>query len=169
MSTAPKLAQRLANPGSFHVEQQQRLAQDTARKVNSYADMLNAMVNRGYVALAADVTLATSATYATLLTANITTVLAGGFLIITWSASGDQITSAGTVLLRVTVDGVLVKGCATTIPLTFSWNASQVLRVPVARGPHVVKLTWRTNVSSVRILAATAPESHAHMLVQEAA
>lgn len=168
MSTAPKLAQRLANPGSFAVEQQQRLAQDTARKVNSFADMLNAMVNRSYIALATDTGNVAAAAYATLLTAPITTVLATGFLIITFSASGLQNTSGGTLFFQVLVDGVVRKGCYTTQEAGFSFNASMVIRVAVTRGAHVVLLQGKTNAGSYRINAATVNEEHADMLAQEA-
>lgn len=170
MSTAPKLAQRLANPGSFAVEQQQRLAQDTARKVNSYADMLNAMVNRAYVALTTDVTLATAASYATLLTANITTVLATGFLIVTFSTSAVKITTIGNMNFRVVVDGVAIKGAYSTAQvINTAMCAAMVVRVPVTRGAHVVQLQWITNSNSARINAASIFEEHANMLVQEAA
>lgn len=168
MSTAPKLAQRLANPGSFPAEQAQRLAQDTARKVNSYADMLNALVNRSYVALATDTGNVAAAAYATLLTANITTVLATGYLIVTFSASGIQNTGSGTLFFQVLVDGVVRKGVYTTQEAGFSFNAAMVLRVPVTRGAHVVVLQGKTNNASYRINAATTNEEHASLLVQEA-
>ncbi len=108
--------------------------------------------------------------YTTLLTANITTVLATGYLVITCSASGIQITNPGTVFLEVLVDGVVAKGCFTSIPTAgFSFNLSMMVRVAVTRGPHVVLLKWKPNVSSAHINAATVVEEHAHMLVQEAA
>lgn len=168
MSTAPKLAQRLANPGSFHVEQQQRLAQDTARKVNTQADVLNALINRSYAALATDFTQASTATYATLLTANITTVLARGYLVITFSASGQQITNASVDVFQVAVDGAAVKGCYTSTPLNGVFAVGMVVRVPVARGAHVVTLQTKVNSNSLTIHAASVNEEHAHMLVQEA-
>lgn len=169
MSTAPKLAQRLANPGSFATEQQQRLAQDTARKVNSFSNMLNAMVNRSYSALATDTGNVAAAAYATLLTAPITTVLVTGFLVVTFSVSGIQNVGAGaTLFFQVLVDGVVRKGCYTTASAGFSFNASMVVRVPVTRGAHVVLLQGKTNAGSYHISAATVNEEHAHMLAQEA-
>ncbi len=169
MTTASKLAVRRVHTGDFKVDQQQRLAQQAAQKSNTHAEMLGALLNRSYTALAADITLATSASYATLLTANITTLLNSGYLIITWTASGDQITGAGTAFFTVVVDGVTIKGLYNTIPLNFSWNSAMVIRVPVTRGSHVVLLKWKTNVSSVRIRPVTTVENHATMLVQEAA
>lgn len=170
MSTAPKLAQRLANPGSFATEQQQRLAQDTARKVNSFSDMLNAMVNRSYVALATDATLAGSAlVFTTLLTSSITTVLASGFLIITFTASGTHALGGATTYFRVTVDGVTARGAYVTVSAAgYAFTAAIMVRVPVTRGAHAVLAQWSTDNNSSRIRPATNVSEHAGMLVQEA-
>ncbi len=166
MSTATKLAQRMQH-SDFAGQQQQRLAQDTARKVNSFNDTLAALTNRAYATLTTDVTNAV-ATYATLLTANITTVLASGFLIITISASGGKITNAGTPAFQVVVDGVATKACRTSVPLNFSFNVAMTVRVAVTRGAHIVLLQWKTDSASAVISAATVVENHAHLLVQEA-
>ncbi len=170
MSTASKLAPRLANPGSFHVEQQQRLAQDTARKVNSFADTLSALTNRSYVALATDTGNVAAGAYANLVTASITTVLTTGYLVITFSASGIQNASAASLFFQVLVDGVAVKGLFTTVPSAgYSFNVAMVVRRAVMKGAHTVAVQWKTNLNSARINAASVNEEHANLLVQEAA
>ena len=167
MSTATKLAQRVVHTGTFVGAQQQKLAQDAARKVNSHADMLNALVNRSYTALATDSTTA-SATYATLLTANITTWLATGYLLITFTASGAQITNAAIPEFQITVDGVATKGCYQSAAINAAFSVAIVIRVAVTRGAHVVLLQWKTTNATTRISAATINEEHAAILVQEA-
>ncbi len=170
MSTAPKLAQRRQHTGEFGVDQQQRLAQDTARKVNSQADTLSALTNRSYATLAANTTLATSASYATLLTANITTVLATGYLLVHFTASGIHTNGGATVYFQVTVDGVATRGSYVTVPTAnYAWSQAIVARVAVTRGGHAVLLQWRTDNNSARINAATVVTEHADLLVQEAA
>lgn len=169
VATTGKLAQRLQHTGVFAQDQAQRLAQDTARKSNAHVDMLAVLTNRAYTALAADVIIGAAA-YAPLLTANITTTLAAGFLIITWSVSTVHPTAIATTYLQVVVDGVVIKGAYWTAPTAaYAGCLSMVVRVPVTRGAHVVQLQWKTDGASARISAKTINEEHAHMLVQEAA
>lgn len=169
MSTIGKLAVRRVHTGEFKVDQQQRLAQQAAQKLNSQADMLNAMLNRGYGALAVDTTLATSASYATLATATITTVLASGYLLITATASGVQLTNAAVDQFQITVDGVVIKGCYQSSAINGGFSVALVVRVAVTRGLHTVLWQAKCTSSSLRVNAATVNDEHAHVLVQEAA
>ena len=168
MSTATKLAQRTVHTGTFQGGQAQKLAQDTARKANTLAEQVAALQNRAYAALTTDST-APLFTYATLLTANITTVLATGYLIVTFTASGAHITNPGQTYFQVLVDNVIKKGIGVTMTTGGSWSASIVLRTVVTRGPHVVLVQWNSDAASGRINAASTVEEHAHLLVQEAA
>jgi len=169
LSGIGKLAVRRVHTGDFKVDQQQRLAQAAAVVTNSHRDMLLALVNRSYVELTTDFTQAGTATYATLLTANITTVLATGYIITTFSVSGVQLTNASAEVFQVTVDGVATKGCYQSTILNGAFSAAMVIRTAVTRGPHVVRLQSKVNNNTMRISAATVNEEHAHMLVQEAA
>jgi hypothetical protein len=169
VSTAVKLAQRRQHTGVFGADQAQRLAQDAARQVNSHTDMLNALLNRSFTALTTDTGTIAAGAYATLLTANITTVLASGYLLITFTASGVEVTTLGTASFQILVDGVVRKGAYTTVGAGSAFTAAIVIRVPVTRGAHVVLAQWKTSVANARINAATVNEEHAAMLVQEAA
>jgi hypothetical protein len=169
LSGIGKLAIRRTHTGDYKVDQQQRLAQAAAVVTNSHRDMLNALVNRAYAELATDTGTLNVAAYTTLLTANITTVLATGYLLITVSSSGAQVTNAATVYLQVTVDGVVKRACYATVNVAWSWSLAMVVRVPVTRGPHVVTTQWKSNQPSVHINPLTVNGEHASLLVQEAA
>ncbi len=164
-----KLAYRL-EPSSFAGNQAQRLGQQAAAQSNSLVDLARALNNHQYVPLATDQTLAVSAAYATLLEANINTILARGNLLITFTASAVHITNIATIYFQVVVDNVIRKGTYVTYQVVpTALNASMVILVPVVRGAHNVKLQWKTDNNSARINALTVVEEHAHLLVQEAA
>ncbi len=165
MST--KLPIGRTHTGSFTGDNAQRQAQVASIKANEHVDAIAVLNNRSYVALATDNTFAAAA-YATLLTASITTLLARGFIIVTFSASGVQITNVASDEFQIVVDGVVVKGCYVSNAVNFAFVASMVVRVPVVRGPHTVKLQVKCTANSLRINAKTINEEHAHMLVQEA-
>lgn len=129
---------------------------------------LVALENRAYVALATDNTI-TAAAYATLLTANITTVLTGGYLVITFSASGRKTTGIGSAYFQILVDGIVAKACYSGWGINFPFNSGMVVRVAVKKGAHTVLVQWKTDVNSLQINAASVVEEHAHLLVQEAA
>ena len=153
--------------GSFQSQQAQVLAQNGVRKTNEHVDVLRVLNNRAYAALVADTTIGIAA-YATLLSARITTLLANGFLIITFSASSVHITNLATTRFQILVDGVVTKGCYVTYPVAgYAASVSMIIRVPVRRGGHVVDVQWKTDNTSARINATSVVEEHAHLLVQE--
>ena len=143
--------------------------QNNVRDLIAYVRSLLWMTRRTYVALGTDTGNVAAAAYATLLTTTLTTSLARSFLIIHLSASGIQITNAGTVFFQVLVDGAIVKGCYTTVPATYSFGASMVVRIPVTQGLHTVILQWKTNVNSAHINALSTTEEHAAMSIHEEA
>ncbi len=149
--------------------------QDNVRDLIEYirglraTERLATLESRAYAALAADTTILAAA-YATLLTARITTVLASGYLVITFSACALKTTAAGYVSFQIVLDGAVVKGAYVTTPAAGTgFNVSMVVRAPVKKGAHVVLLQWKTSTSAAQINAATVVEEHAHLLVQEAA
>ncbi len=152
--------------GTFSGGQMQAQARVATQKVNGHADILAALTNYAYVPLKTDATTA-SATSSTLLTANITTVLESGFLLVTFTASGGHPTNLGTAYFVVVVDGVVTKGCYTTVPAASAWSAAIMIRVAVTRGAHTVLVKWATDSATLRISAATVATEHAHLLVQE--
>ena len=157
----------MQHTGTFAGQQQQRLAQDAARRLNSIGDVITALTNRGYAALATDVVATTS--YVTLLSSAITTVLSSGYLVITFSASCVHTTNAATIYFQLLVDNVVKKGAYTTFFAAATGACvAMVLRVPVTKGPHVVALQWKSDNVTGRINAATVNEEHAHMLIEEA-
>lgn len=169
---APKLALRLQHTGAFARDQEQRLAQQAAAKTNLHVDTLAVLANRGYIALAADTTLAGSAgVYTTLLSASVTTTLKNGFLIVTFTASGTHPTTANsTVYFKLFVDGVFVRGAYVTTGIAAAAFAAPILaRVPVTAGSHVVRIDWSTDNNSARINANSNVNEHAALLAQEAA
>ncbi len=143
--------------------------QSNVRELIAYVRSLAWLTRRAYVALGTDTGNVAAAAYATLLTTTITTAIERSFLIIAFSASGTQITNAGTVFFQVLVDNDVVKGCYTTIPTNYSFSASMVVRIPVTRGLHSVLLQWKTNVSSAHINALSTTEEHASMSIHEEA
>ncbi len=163
-----KLGYRREHDGSFASDQQQRLAQQGASRVNTILDMIAVLQNRAYAALAIDTTIGVAA-YATLLTAAITSLLKNSFLIITVTVSGVKPATTGNVNFRVTVDGVAVRGtwCEATAGLRFALPL--LVRTPVVQGLHVVNVQWLTNAGSARVFPATNIEEHASLLVQESA
>lgn len=155
--------------GTFQEQQAQLLAQQGASKTNQHVDTLRVLNNRKYIPLATDTGNVAAAAYADLLVADITTFLDNGFIIISFSASGIQVTNPGTAFFQLLVDGVVAKGMYTTVPTAgFSFNAAMLIRVAVKKGSHRVKVQWKTNVNSIHINAKTVVEEHAHLLVQEA-
>jgi hypothetical protein len=119
-----------------------------------------------YAALATDAT-TTSATYVTLLTTQITTLLERGYLLITMTASGAQITSNAVNRMRVVVNGVALKGTYSVTTANQTWCLALVVRVAVTRGTHTVLLQWNTDAGTMRISGLTLPEEHAHLVVEE--
>lgn len=164
---ARKVAFRAEHTGNAGQDRAQRLAQQTATAHEQTKNVVAALMNHAYATLVTDTTIATAA-YATLLTATITTVLPTGHLVLSFSASGGKTTGAGTAFFELFVDGVLVKGCYVQVPLNVAFATSMVARAAVSKGTHTVLLKWRTDVSSLRINAASIGEEHAHLLVQEA-
>ena len=165
---AAKVAIQRTHTGSYVADTAQRQAQVATVKTNAHVDTIAVLNNRVYVALATDTGNVAAAAYVTLLTASITTLLERGFLIITFSASGAQAGGAGTNFFQIVVDGTVVKGLYETVANTFSFNVAMVVRVAVVRGPHTIKLQWKTNVGTHNVNAKTTNEEHAHMLIQEA-
>jgi hypothetical protein len=179
MASLPKAIAFRAEPtGHAGADRAQRMAQDVGRaheQTKAYVKALvdstiAALANQAYAALAVDTNLATSASYLVMLTANITTVLASGHLVISFSASGLKLAALGSNFFEIVVDGVVMKGCYHTTPAAaYAWSIGMMVRVPVTAGLHVVQLQWRTDSNSSRVNAASIPEEHMHLLAQEAA
>lgn len=168
---AAKVAQQRTHTGSFTGDQAQRQAQIATVKTNAHVDAIAVLNNRAYVALTVDSTLAGSAgVYTTLLTTSLTTLLATGFVIVTFTASCTHNNAGATTYFKVFVDGVAVRGCYATVTAGGEAFCEAILiRVPVTKGTHVVLLKWSTDNNTVRINAKTSANEHAAMLVQEAA
>lgn len=168
MPTLPgKVALRREQTGDVSRDRAQALAQRVATAHEQTKDIVAALMNQAYEALAADKNINIAA-YATLLTASITTVLASGHLVVTLTASGVEVASAGTIFFQVLVDGVIAKGVWSTVAAGAAFSVSLVVRVAVSRGPHAVVVQWKTSVNNARINASTSVEEHAHLLLQEA-
>ncbi len=127
------------------------------------------MQRRVFASLATDTGNVAAAEYATVASANLTTALERGYIVIHASASGIQNTSAGTNFIQVVVDGAAVKGAYTTVTATWSWNLSLVARVAVTKGQHAIALQWKTNNATASISAKTANEDHAAFFAHEEA
>ncbi len=140
--------------------------QNNVRGLIEYVKSILWVTRRAYAALATDSTTA-SATYATLLTATITTLAARSFLVISFTASGAHITNAATTLFRVTVDGTVIKGCYTTVAANYAFSAAIVVRTPVVVGMHTVLVQWSTDNATARISAATVVTEHAAVSIHE--
>ncbi len=169
MST--KLPIGRTHTGSFTGDSAQRQAQVSAIKTNAHVDAIAVLNNRAYATLAIDVTLASVVTYATLVTASLTSLLSNGFLIVTFTSSCTHTAGGATTYFRVVVDGAVQPGgfYVTAANAGDAFSAAIVVRVPVVRGPHRVDLQWRTDNNSSRIRPKTNISEHANMLVQEAA
>lgn len=170
--TARKIAYRREHTGTFAGDQQQRSAQKAGFELNAKEKRLQVLENRAYVQLAANQTLAGSAgVYTTLLTTTITTLLASGFLILTFTASGTHPTTANaTTYFKLLVDGAYVQGAYVTNGIAnAAWTAAIVVRAAVTKGAHTVTLQWSTDNNSARIAPLTSTNEHADLLVQEAA
>ena len=141
--------------------------QGNVRDVIAYLRSLVWLANRAYAALATDTGTIAAGAYATLLIANITTTLVKSFLLVSFTASGVQVTTLGTAFFQVLVDGAVVKGTYTTVAAGSAFAASMVVRVPVSKGAHSVALQWKTSVANARINASTVVEEHAHLYVEE--
>jgi hypothetical protein len=123
---------------------------------------------RAYVALGTDAT-TTSATYVTLLETTITTVLERGYLLMTMTASGAQITNNAVNRMRFVLDGVPQKGCYTVTTANQTWSMALIVRASVVRGSHTVLLQWNTDAGTMRISGLSLPEEHASVHLQEEA
>lgn len=164
-----KVAVRQEFTGVVAQDRAQRMAQQVGQAHELTKAVVAALANSTFERLTTDVTIATSASYATLLTATIDTTLPSSELAIFFTASGQKITNNGSALFRVLVDGVAARGVITTCgAVTSSWAIALVDQVAVTKGPHTVLLQWRTDTSSLRILAATTAEHHACLRVHEA-
>ncbi len=108
-----------------------------------------------------------SGTYATILTANVTTTLASSYLDISFTASGAHITNAATTFFPVLVDGVPVKGTQSKVPANYGWSAAYRSRAAVAAGAHTVVVQWKTDNATARINASSLVEEHGHLHVRE--
>lgn len=169
-SLSKKVAVRLEYTGQAAQDRAQRMAQQVGQAHEATKSVVEALANHTFTRLSTDNTLATSATYATLLTTTITTKLSSGNILITATASGQKITAVGTAYFRLLVDNVAAKGVYTTSQaVPNAWSISIVHRVAATRGAHTVALQWRTDSNSLRINASSVTEEHASLLVQEVA
>ncbi len=143
--------------------------QNMVRTLVEYLRGLLWLESNAYVALKTDISTA-SATYATILTASITTVAAHSFLNILFTASGSRITNAGTAFFQVLVDGVVVKGCQSTVPsagISYGFNVALVVLAPVIAGRHSVVVQWKTDSATSQISAASSVTEHAAVSIHE--
>jgi hypothetical protein len=140
--------------------------QNMVRTVLEYLRSLLWLTQRAYVALDADVTTA-SATYATLLSAAITTVAARSHLAIAFTTSGVHATNAATTFFKVVVDNADAKGCYATVAAGYAFSAAIVVRVPVVAGRHTVRVDWSSDNATAQIHAATVLTEHAAMSIHE--
>lgn len=138
-----------------------------------YARTANALANgtggggaSAYDAVVADISTA-SAVYATILTANITTVLPTSFLLIQFSVSGHRLTNFATNYFLVYVDGTAQKGCYDSTPVSYGYTGGVTQRVAVTAGDHVVLVKWKTDSPTTYISGASVPEEHGTLFVQE--
>ncbi len=139
--------------------------QNNVRDLVAYVRSLRWLERRAYAALSTNATSTTS--YVTLLEATISSDLVRSSLEVTFSACGGKITNAGTVSFQVLVDGTVVKGCRTSVPLNFSFTASLLARVAVSRGMHTVKVQWKADTASATLSASSTVENHAALTVHE--
>ena len=161
--TAPAhRSEQTGNPGLDRI-------QNNVRALSAYVRSLVWLTRRAYVELATDQLLATSATFATLLTTTITTDRASSFLVVNFAASGIKLTGAGTAYFKIIVDGTAYKAVAVGVALNFRFCAALLQRIAVSAGLHTVRIDWRTDVSSVGIGAATVTEENAALSVHEEA
>ncbi len=143
--------------------------QANVRSLVAYVRSLLWLTRRAYVELATDKLLATSASFATLLTTTITTDQRDGYIVVNFTASGIKLTGAGTAYFQIVVDGVTKKGAAVGVALNFKFGIALTQRIAVSAGLHTVRIDWRTDVSSLSIAAVTRVEDHAAMTVHEEA
>lgn len=121
-----------------------------------------------YEELTASTTIATSASYATLLSCEITTRTPNSYLLMQATASMKKLTAIGTAFLVLIVDGVTRKGFyVTAAAINYVICGSIIQRVAVTPGTHTVLLKWRTDSSSLRIDPVSTVEEHASLRVSE--
>lgn len=143
--------------------------QQNVRDLIAYVRSLDWLLRRSYVALTANTTTA-SATAADLLSTTLQTSRVNSYLMIAFTASGIKTTNTGTLTFQIVVDGTVYRGCAIgALVATSHWNASILVRVPVAQGLHTIKAQWLTTTDGARINAASTTEEHAAMSVEEVA
>lgn len=165
VSLPKKVPLRQEPTGTARGDRAQLQARDVAKAHEITKAVVAALANRAYAALLVDAAI-NIAPYATLLSVPITTTLAKGFLVITWSAAAGN-TAACSLFFQVLVDNVVQKGTRVDVVAGGGSAPSMVLRVPVVKGAHTVLLQWKTNVNGAHCNAFTTLEEHASLLVQE--
>ena len=143
--------------------------QSNVRDLITFVRTLTWMRQRTYVALGTDTTIALTSplTYVTLISATLTTVVKESYLLAIVSISGQKTTGAGTVYVRVLVDGAVAKGTYVTATASSFFAAPMIIRAAVSAGQHTIELQWATDVSSVRVNASSVVNEHAAMQVTE--
>ena len=173
---SPLFPNRLVKPDTFSGTQTawtQRIDAALVKVKKSFARTANAMANgapmgaSAFVEQTTDTGNVAAGAYATLLTANITTVLAASFLLINFSAAFVNSVQA-TVYFKALVDGVEVVSAYSTVSLAGgAANVPMVGRKAVTPGAHTVLIQWKTGLGNVHINATSIPEEHASLWVQE--
>ena len=123
------------------------------------------LVQEREIELQAD-TQTTSTTWADLLTLSVTTT--GGALLLYADISATTSYSGASYSLRVTVDGVAVKGAGvypgtSSVPMCGSLTCKKT----VAAGTHTVKLQWRVSRNTLYCQPVSQDDEHATLLVEE--
>jgi len=117
-------------------------------------------------------TTTSSTTFVDLLTATLTTV-AGTKLIVIATFAVSNSNSNAQQHFRMTVDGIVKRGCGVRFVNNPSAAGSLALVVTgLSAGSHTIKLQWRADASggTVQVRPVTAPDDeHASLVVQEVA
>ncbi len=142
--------------------------QANVRSLIEFVKSLAWLSQRAYVALATNVSI-NAAAYAALISTTITTARARGYIVCHLTASGVEVTNAGTVYFQILVDTVVAKGVWSTVGAGAAFSTALVVRVPVVAGLHTVAVQWKSSVNGARINAATAVEEHANLSIHEEA
>lgn len=107
-------------------------------------------------------------TFGDLLT-QVITIQAGSILLIHFTASAGNTSTATTIDFQITIDAVAARGTgmrtvAINVPMG---NAIVYRKTGLSAGLHTIKVQWRTGGGSARIRPATTVNEHASLMIQE--
>lgn len=109
-----------------------------------------------------------SVVFVDLLTAPVITT-GGGPLLVTFTASASATLAGAQVSFRILVDGAASRGSGLVASAAGIPSSTALLaKIPLAAGPHTVKIQWRVSLGTVQIRPVTAPDNeHGSLYVQE--